>query len=69
MGNNMERLGEPVAPLGSGDAMSASPGMSRLARSSAIQSDGKDWPEPAHSRLSVEGRFCGAPVTRITVIR
>jgi hypothetical protein len=40
------------------------------ARSSAIQGDGcKGWPEPAHSRLSVEDRFCGAPVARITVIR
>jgi hypothetical protein len=38
-------------------------------RSSAIQGDGKGWPEPAHSRLSVEDRFCGAPVARITVIR
>ena len=26
-------------------------------------------PEPASSRLSVEDRFCGAPVARITVIR
>ena len=50
MGNNMERLGEPVAPLGSGDAMSASPGMSRLARSSAIPGAmAKAGPEPAHS--------------------
>jgi hypothetical protein len=39
------------------------------ARSSAIQGDGKGWPEPAHSQLSVEERFCGAPVARITVIR
>ena len=31
--------------------------------------DGKDWPEPAYSRLSVEDRFCGAPVARINVIR
>jgi hypothetical protein len=38
-------------------------------RSSAIQGDVKGWPEPAHSRLSVEDRFCGAPVARITVIR
>jgi nicotinamidase-related amidase len=38
-------------------------------RSSAIQGDGRGWPEPAHSRLSVEDRFCGAPVARITVIR
>ncbi len=38
-------------------------------RSSAIQGDGKDWPEPAHSRLSVEDRFGGAPDHRITVIR
>jgi hypothetical protein len=38
-------------------------------RSSAIQGDGKGWPEPAHPRLSVEDRFCGAPVARITVIR
>jgi len=27
------------------------------------------WPEPAHSRLFVEERVCGAPVARITVIR
>jgi hypothetical protein len=33
------------------------------------QGDRKGWPEPAHSRLSVEDRFCGASVARITVIR
>jgi hypothetical protein len=38
-------------------------------RSSTIQGDGKGWPKPAHSRLSVEDSFCGAPVARITVIR
>ena len=38
-------------------------------RSSTIQGDGKGWPKQAHSRLSVEDRFFGAPVARITVIR
>jgi hypothetical protein len=38
-------------------------------RSSAIQGDGKGWPEPAHARLSAEDLFCGAPVARITMIR
>jgi hypothetical protein len=38
-------------------------------RSSAIQGDGKGWPEPARARLSADDRFCGAPVTRITRIR
>jgi hypothetical protein len=38
-------------------------------RSSAIQGDGKGWPEPAHARLSAGYRFCGGPVARITMIR
>jgi len=38
-------------------------------RSSAIQGDGKGWPEPARSGVSVEDQFCGTPVARITVIR
>jgi hypothetical protein len=38
-------------------------------RSSAIQGDGKSGPQPAHSRLSVVDRVCGAPVARITRIR
>ena len=45
------------------------PGAVTGTRSSAIQGYGKDWPEPAHSRLSAEDRVCGAPVARITVIR
>ena len=39
------------------------------ARSSALQGDGKGWPEPAHARLFAGDRFCGAPVARITMIR
>ena len=36
---------------------------------SAIQGDGKGWPDPAHPQQSVEDRFSGVPVGRITVIR
>ena len=45
------------------------PGAVTGTRRSAIQGDGKGWPEPAHARLSVQDRFCGAAVARITVIR
>jgi hypothetical protein len=45
------------------------PGAVTDTRSSAIQGYGKGWPEPAHSRLSMVDRVCGAPVARITVIR
>jgi hypothetical protein len=38
-------------------------------RSNAIQGDGKGGPPPAHSRLSMVDRVCGAPVARITRIR
>jgi SnoaL-like domain len=38
-------------------------------RSNAIQGDGKSGPQPAHSRLSMVDRVCGAPVARITRIR
>jgi hypothetical protein len=40
-----------------------------MVNSNAIQGDGKSGPQPAHSRLSMEDRFCGAPVARITRIR
>jgi hypothetical protein len=45
------------------------PGAVTGTRRSAIQGDGKGWPEPAHARLSAEDRFCGAAVARITMIR
>jgi pyridoxine 4-dehydrogenase len=38
-------------------------------RSNAIHGDGKSGPQPAHSRLSMVDRVCGAPVARITRIR
>ncbi len=45
------------------------PGAVTGTRRSAIQGDGKGWPEPAHARLSAEHRSCGAAVARITMIR
>ena len=66
----------PGLAVGRGQRQEQGPGPCRVPRravtgmrSSAIQGDGKRWPEPAHSRMSVEDRFCGAPVARITVIR
>ena len=44
------------------------PGAVTGTRRSAIQGDGKGWPEPAHARLSAEDRSCGAAVARITMI-
>jgi hypothetical protein len=45
------------------------PGAVTGTRRSAIQGDGKGWPEPAQARLSAEDRFCGVSVARITGIR
>jgi len=47
----------------------SAPGAVTGTRRSAIQGDGKGWPEPAHARPSAEDRFCGAAVARITMIR
>ena len=52
-----------------GQTRTVCPGAVTGTRRSAIQGDGKGWPEPAHARLSAEDRFCGAAVARITMIR
>jgi hypothetical protein len=43
-------------------------GEAQRASGSLVRRRWSPWPEPAHSRLSVEDRFCGAPVARITMI-
>ncbi len=59
-----KHVGEPMR-----QTRTVCPGAVTGTRRSAIQGDGKGWPEPAHARLSAEDRFCGAAVARITMIR
>ena len=70
-GNLTRVVGPPTTRRGTGHPVTNTCGLAGVTgtRSSAIGGDGKDWPEPAHSRLSVEDRFGGAPDHRVTVIR
>ncbi len=58
-----KHVGEPMR-----QTRTVCPGAVTGTRNSAIEGDGKGWPEPAHARLPAGDRFCGAPVARITMI-
>jgi hypothetical protein len=59
-----KHVGEPMR-----QTLTVCPAAVTGTRSTAIQGDGKGWPEPADARLSAEDRFCGASVARIAMIR